>query len=142
MFSHDVVALLRPASCSPVHRLGRGDNFSDTEGLFVSYLMKEQLRDIFRTKGALATYMLDAWLEWVEGSTNKPFKKVARAIRANREGIECALLYSLSNARVESLNTKLRLLTRLAFGFHSHEPLVALAMLKLGGLCPPLPTAK
>jgi hypothetical protein len=29
----------------------------------------------------------------------------------------------------------------MAFGFHSHAPLVALAMLKLGGLCPPLPRA-
>ncbi|MAQ13212.1 MAG: ISL3 family transposase, partial [Sandaracinus sp.] len=46
----------------------------------------------------------------------------------------------LSNGRLEAMNTKLRLLTRLAFGFHSHRPLVALAMLKLGGLAPSLPT--
>ncbi|MGZ4664829.1 MAG: hypothetical protein ACXV5Q_07215, partial [Frankiaceae bacterium] len=32
-----------------------------------------------------------------------------------------------------------RLLTRMAFGFHSPEALVALAMLSLGGHCPPLP---
>ena len=44
---------------------------------------------------------------------------------------------SLSNARVESVNTKLRLLTRIAFGFRSPEALVALAMLDLGGMCPP-----
>src|SRR5664279_4044058 len=33
----------------------------------------------------------------------------------------------------------LRLLTRIAFGFRSPDALVALAMLDLGGMCPPLP---
>jgi hypothetical protein len=27
----------------------------------------------------------------------------------------------------------------LAYGFHSHKPLIALAMMKLGGLCPAMP---
>ena len=65
----------------------------------------------------------------------------AGAIRANRDGIDAAVVFGLSNARLESSNTKLKLLTRLAFGFHSHAPLIALAMLKMGGLCPPLPRA-
>ncbi len=39
-----------------------------------------------------------------------------------------ALSHGLSNVRVESVNTKLRLLTRIAFGFRSPEALVALAM--------------
>ncbi len=101
--------------------------------------MKEQLREIFRLKGDEATFMLDEWLVWVGRSRNEAFKKVARAIRDNRVGIDCALTYGLSNARLESAATKLKLLTRMAFGFHSHAPLVELAMLKLGGLCPPLP---
>lgn len=50
-----------------------------------------------------------------------------------------SLRHGLSNARIESINTKLCLLTRLAFGFHSSDALVALALLSLGGLCPPLP---
>jgi transposase len=49
------------------------------------------------------------------------------------------LHHDLSNARVESLNTKIRLITRVAFGFHSPQALIALAMLSLGGLCPALP---
>jgi len=47
--------------------------------------------------------------------------------------------YRLSNALVESTNTKIRLLARVAFGFHSPQALIGLAMLSLGGLCPPLP---
>ena len=43
------------------------------------------------------------------------------------------------NARVEAINTKIRLITRRAYGFHSAEAVIALAMLTLGGLRPPLP---
>jgi transposase len=90
-------------------------------------------------KGKLSTYILVAWIDWAEESKIGPFVKVARSIRNHRDGIESALVHGLSNARLESSNTKLKLLTRMAFGFHSHAPLIALAMLKLGGLCPPLP---
>jgi transposase len=53
--------------------------------------------------------------------------------------IAASLQHGLSNARVESLNTRLRLITRRSFGFHSPEAVIALAMLSLGGQCPPLP---
>ncbi len=44
-----------------------------------------------------------------------------------------------ANARVEALNTRIRLITRRAFGFHSAQPLIGLAMLSFGGLKPSLP---
>jgi Transposase len=44
-----------------------------------------------------------------------------------------------SNALIESTNTKLRVLHRMAFGFRQPEHLVALALLDRGGYCPPLP---
>jgi len=45
----------------------------------------------------------------------------------------------MSNALVESTNTKIRVLTRVAFGFKSPEALIALAMLSLAGHRPQLP---
>ena len=39
-----------------------------------------------------------------------------------------------------STNTKIRLLTRMAFGFHSAQALIALALLTLGGHRPALPS--
>jgi len=50
--------------------------------------------------------------------------------------------HHLSNGLVESTNTKIRVLTRMAFGFKSPQALIALAMLNLGGYCPPLPGRK
>ena len=50
-----------------------------------------------------------------------------------------ALEHHLSNALIESVNTKIRLITRLAFGFRSADALIALALLSLGGHKPVLP---
>jgi transposase len=57
----------------------------------------------------------------------------------HRDAIHVSIDHDLSNALVESVNTKLRLITRMAFGFHDPHALIGLAMLGLGGLCPPLP---
>jgi transposase len=107
--------------------------------LYRGYLLKEQLRQVFQLKGAAGIALLDAWLKWATRSRLPSFVKLARSIREHRSGIDAALTHQLSNARVESVNTKLRLLTRIAFGFRSPEALIALAMLDLGGMCPPLP---
>jgi hypothetical protein len=61
-----------------------------------------------------------------------------RSITEHRAGSPASLLYGLSKGLVESVNTKLRLLTRIAFGFHSPDALISLAMLALGGR--PTPT--
>jgi transposase len=92
-----------------------------------------------RRAGTAGKRLLDRWLAWASRSKLAPFVKVARTIREHRAGIDAALDHGLSNARTEANNNQLRLLTRLACGFHSPAPLIALAMLKLRGLCPPLP---
>jgi transposase len=107
--------------------------------LYRAYLLKEQLREIYRVPVEHAGALLDAWLAWARRCRLEPFVKLAHTIAQQRRGIEAAIENGLSNARVEAVNTQIRLLTRRAFGFHSPNPLIALAMLTLGGLCPPLP---
>ena len=104
-----------------------------------AYLLKEQLRQIYQLSARKAEKLLDSWLDWARRSRLPAFVKLARTITAQRSGIIAAIKHGLSNARVEQLNGQLRLITRRAFGFHSAEALIALAMLKHGGLCPPLP---
>ena len=58
---------------------------------------------------------------------------------ANKTGIVATLTHRLSNARIEAINTTLRLISRRAYGFHSAQALIALAMLTVGGLRPSLP---
>jgi Transposase len=50
--------------------------------------------------------------------------------------------HHLSNARSEAANTHLRALTKRAYGFHSPDALIAMAMLTRGELCPDLPVRK
>lgn len=107
--------------------------------LYVAYLMKEQLRLIIATKGEASLVMLDAWLEWVRDSELPAFVEAGRKIANNLEGIQAALTHNLSNALIESTNTKLRVLHRMAFGFKKPEHLIALALLDRGGYCPSLP---
>lgn len=52
------------------------------------------------------------------------------------------LEHDLSNALIESTNTKLRLLMRMAFGFKDTDALIGLAMLALGGYPPTSPAGQ
>ncbi len=94
---------------------------------------------MFALKGVEGIALLDERLKWARRCQIPSFVNLAKSITEHRVGIEAALIHGLSNARVESVNTKLRLLTRIAFGFRSPDALLALGMLDLGGLCPPLP---
>jgi transposase len=107
--------------------------------LYRAYLLKEELRLVFKVKGPRAVALLDAWLAWARRCRIPAFVALARSVTAYRDTIVASLPHGASNARVESVNTRLRLLTRIAFGFRSTDALVGLAMLALGGLCPPLP---
>jgi transposase len=107
--------------------------------LYRAYLLKEGLRHVFKVKGDEGKEALDRWLSWASRSRIDPFVNLGRRIRRRRTEIDAALDHRLSNAPLESANTKIRLITRIAFGFHDPHALIALAMLTLGGYRPPLP---
>lgn len=107
--------------------------------LYRAYLLKEQLRLVFHSEPDEAVTLLDAWLVWARRCRIPSFLKLAKTITENKAGIVATLTHRLSNARIEALNTTLRLICRRAYGFHTAQALIALAMLTLGGLRPPLP---
>jgi len=103
------------------------------------YLLKEGLRFVFQVKGDAGKTALDRWLSWAQRCRIPAFVELGRKIRRHRAEIDAALEHGLSNALIESTNTKIRVLTRMAYGFKSPEALIALAMLSLGGHRPNLP---
>ena len=107
--------------------------------LYRAYLIKEQLRQVFHLPPTQALALLQDWLIWARRCRIQPFVELFTTITKRRAGIRAALELGLSNGRVESVNTKIRLITRVAFGFRSPEALITMAMLNLGGYCPPLP---
>ena len=107
--------------------------------LYRAYLLKEGLRHVFSVKSEAGKQALDRWISWARRCRIPVFVELARRIVNHRDTIDAALDHGLSQGLIESTNTKIRLLTRIAFGFRSAEALIALAMLALGGHRPPLP---
>lgn len=107
--------------------------------LYRAYLLKEGLRLVFKLPAADAPAALDAWTSWARRSRLPAFVELQRRITRHRTRILAAIEHNMSNGLVESVNTKIRLLTRIAFGYKNPESLIALAMLALGPHRPALP---
>jgi transposase len=104
-----------------------------------AYLLKEGLRLIFAMPYTAAVEALDRWISWARRCRIPAFVKLQKSIVKHRARILAAIEHNLSNGLIESTNTKIRLITRIAFGFKSTEALIALALLTLGGHRPVLP---
>jgi len=112
---------------------------AENSGLYRAYLLKEELRLLLRQPVDKAIPLLDGWMKWAAGSGLAAFVKVAKTIARQRVAIEAMIRHGLTNGRVESVNAKIRLIQRRAYGFRDPFALIALARLTLSGLCPPLP---
>ena len=110
-------------------------------GIWRAYEMKEQFRAIFA--GDLdrhqAGELLARWCARAQRSRLKPFVKAARTMRHRRDLILNAVEHGISNGRVEGLNTKVRLIIRRAYGFHTADAALALVMLGAGPINLQLP---
>ena len=108
--------------------------------LYRAFLLREELRLLYHLPDpTLAPDHLDAWLAWASRSRLRPFVRLARTLRAHRDGILAAIRLGLSNGRLEGLNSKIRLISHRAFGFHTADPLIALVYLCCATLTIELP---
>jgi transposase len=108
--------------------------------LYRAFLLKEELRLLYQLeRPASAPAHLEAWLAWASRSKLEPFVKLARTIRLHRHGILAAIRLHLTNARLEGLNSRIRLISHRSFGFHSAAPLIALVYLCCSGITIELP---
>lgn len=105
-----------------------------------AWALKEGLRTVFQLTGEPALQALTSWLRWAQRCQIPSFVRLAQRIRNYRAPIAATLQHGLTNALVESFNTKIRLIARRAFGFHNVHALIGLARLSLGGHRPHLPT--
>ena len=107
--------------------------------LYRAYQLKEALRLLFQMPPEQARTALEVWLAWAQRCRIPAFVELGRSIRRHRERILLSIEHGLSNGRVESVNNKIRVLTRIAYGFHDPQALIALALLALGAHRPTLP---
>ena len=107
--------------------------------MYRAFLLYGELRYLYRLPKEEAPERLDAWLAWASRSRLKPFVKLARTIRKHKPGVLAAIELGLSNGRLEALNSKVRLLSHRAYGFHSADALIAMIYLCCAGIQIPLP---
>jgi len=107
--------------------------------MYRAFLLYGELRYIYKLPNDEAAERLDAWLSWASRSRLKPFVKLARTIRKHKAGVLAAVELGLSNGRLEALNSKVRLLSHRAYGFHSADALIAMIYLCCAGIQIALP---
>lgn len=106
-----------------------------------AYDLKEALRAVFAgdLDNAEVIDMLGKWCGWAQRCRIKEFVRVGTTIRAHLEGIAAAVDRGLTNGTHEGLNTKVRLITRRAYGFRTAENALAMILLACGPVTLELP---
>jgi transposase len=108
--------------------------------VYRAYLLKEELRALYRCTPRSAPRHLDAWIAWARRSRLKPFVRTAATLTKYREGVLNAIRYGVTNGPSESLNGRISMLKHRAFGFHSATALIAMVFLCCTRLPIRLPT--
>jgi len=101
--------------------------------LYRAYLLKENLRLIFRYSYDVAEAELNRWLKWAQRCRIEEFVELGRKIKRHRAAILAAIKYGLSNARIEAINNKIKVTIRMGYGYRNIDNLIALVRLKCGG---------
>jgi len=127
------------ANQTPKQLLKLAEVVTTNKPMYRAFLLYGELRYIYRVPKHEAPERLDAWLAWASRSRLKPFVKLARTIRKHKQGVLAAIKLGLSNGRLEALNSKVRLLSHRAYGFHSADALIAMIYLCCAGITIALP---
>jgi transposase len=101
--------------------------------MYRAFLLLGELRYLYRLPKDEAVERLDAWLAWASRSKLKPFVKLARTIRLHKSGVIAAIELDISNGRLEAFNSRARLISHRAHGFHSADAPIAMIYLCCAG---------
>lgn len=122
------------------HQQARLDWIAKTDPrLWRAYQLKEGLRAVLKLPHHQAGDALDAWCRSASRARIPQFVELSRTVREQRAPILAAIQHDLSNAISESVNTRIRLRNRIAFGIKDPDALISLLMLTLSGHTPTLP---
>lgn len=107
-----------------------------------AWTLKEQLRDLYRLDHSPeeARQHLKAWITAAKRSRIPAFVVLGKRLQEHFDAILAAVELGISNALIEGINAKIRLINARGYGHHSAQTLTSMIYLCLGGLHPQLPT--
>ena len=105
-----------------------------------AYRMKERLRLLLKIQDVdEAAAELERWLWWASHSRIPAFKELYKKIKRHKKHILNTIRLGMSNARVEAINNKIKLIIRKAYGFRNIENMLDMIYLVCSDLRIPLP---
>jgi transposase len=107
-----------------------------------AWTLKEQLHDVYRAHhppGGARQY-LRRWITAAKRSRINAFVALAQRLEVYFDEVITAIELAISNALIEGINAKIRLINARGYGHHSAQTLSTMIYLCLGGLHPQLPT--
>ena len=108
---------------------------TDPKGqLYRAWQLKELLRTLLKHPIGQATAELKRWVFWASHSRIPEIVELSQKIRRRRPDILRTIELGYSNARLEAFNNRIKVTIRMAYGFHHVDNLIALIMLRCGGL--------
>jgi transposase len=123
-------ALLKaPEKLRPEEKLKLAEVAALNSRVYRAYLLKEELRALYRCGPWAAKRHLAAFIAWAVRSRLEPFVRLARTLRTHSEGILAAIDLGVSNGRLEGINNKIGVIKHRAYGFHSAAALIAMVFL-------------
>jgi len=107
-----------------------------------AWALKEQLRDLYRLEHQpdAARRLLKTWITAAKRSRIPAFTALGKRLQEHFESVIAAVELGISNALIEGINAKIRLINARGYGHHSAQTLTSMIYLCLGGLRPQLPT--
>ena len=107
-----------------------------------AWTLKEQARDLYRHhhEPDQARRLLKAWITAAKRSRIPAFVALSKRFEVYFEPILAAIELRISNALIEGINAKIRLINARGYGHHSAQTLTSMIYLCLGGLQVRLPT--
>lgn len=107
----------------------------NNRSLYRAYLLKESFQSIYDSRSVEeADERFDEWYGWARRSQLRPFMSVAETLRHHWPGIRRFIELRITNGPVEGYNSKIRMISHRAFGFHSGGALIAMIMLLCSGI--------
>jgi transposase len=131
----------RAGNLRPGDRTVLDELAADNHDIYRGWLLVEQLRAVYQAPTAEDAHaLLDEWILAALTSELDPFTRCALTIDAHRDLVVNAITERLSNARLEGMNSTVRLLSHRARGYRRLASLLAMITLVCGRVPVALPT--
>lgn len=100
-----------------------------------AWAMKETARGLWSyVKRGWARKAWERLIAWMRSSQLRPMEKLADMLERHLEGIINAIVLGRSNAKAESINTRIQMLKKLACGYRNRDRFRSAIYFHLGGL--------